>query len=339
MSIELKGENLIFLISQPRAGSTLLQQILGNHPEIHTLPETWIALPTLHALYTRKIDRRYNSEYSRYCARTAIEDFVQHLPNGEEDYLEGVRKMYAHLYGRAMEASGKKFFLDKGPRYYQIIPELYKVFPDAKFVILMRNPLAVLISIINKWVKKDWDQLRNFKTDLLNGPAYILQGLEVLGDEACIMRYKDVLKSPEAEIRKICEKLNVEFSKDMLNYGFMDEYKDSLGYKEQKEEYRSGLPDAQNVDRWTSHIKDPQVWRLASDYLHYLEKDVISRMGYSYSEIEKILDQCHPGQAKLRKTTQLHRLIKRSEINYILENQRHQKLPKFLERYLRYILP
>lgn len=40
-----EGENLIFLISQPRAGSTMLQKVLGSHPEIHTVSEPWVALP------------------------------------------------------------------------------------------------------------------------------------------------------------------------------------------------------------------------------------------------------------------------------------------------------
>ena len=339
MSIGLKGENLIFLISQPRAGSTLLQQILGNHPEIHTLPETWIALPTLYTLYTRNIDRRYNTEYSRYCARTAIRDFIKHLPNGEEYYLDGVRKMYSHLYSGAMEGSDKKFFLDKGPRYYQIIPELYKVFPKANFIILIRNPLAVLISMINKWMRNDWKLLKDFKVDLLSGPSYLLKGLTVLGERGYIACYEDILKNPELEINKVCQMLNIEFSEDMLNYGLKDEFKDSLGYKEQREEYRSGLPDSQNVDKWTSYVKDPQVWRLASDYLNYLGENVISLLGYSYHEMQEKLDQSRPSQAKLRKTIGIHRLIKRSEINFILEKQRHHKLPEFLERYLRHILP
>ena len=149
MAVGKKGKNLIFLISQPRAGSTLLQQVLSNHAEIFTLPEPWIALPYAYALHSKKIDPLYRLEYSRYWARSAIADFIKRLPGKEEDYLFGLRLMFEHWYNCALAGSGKQFFLDKCPRYYHILPELYKVFPEADFIFLFRSPLAVLNSILD----------------------------------------------------------------------------------------------------------------------------------------------------------------------------------------------
>ena len=57
-----QGENLIFIISQPRAGSTLLQRILGGHPEIHTAAEPWIMLHPLYALKSKGCSAEYNAE-------------------------------------------------------------------------------------------------------------------------------------------------------------------------------------------------------------------------------------------------------------------------------------
>ncbi|UCG35468.1 MAG: sulfotransferase [Candidatus Omnitrophota bacterium] len=316
----------------------MLQQILSNHPAIHTLPEPWIALPTLYALYTRKIDRNYNTEYSRYWARTAIKDFVQRLPKGEKDYLEGIRRMYTHLYNCAMEGSGKKYFLDKGPRYYHIIPELYKVFPEALYIILLRNPLAVLNSIIN-FINKKYDQIHQFKHDLLKGPRLLPEGIKLLGQQCTVAHYEQLLKSPDAEIRKICEKLHIEFFSNMLSYDFKEEYKNSYGYQEQKDDYKSGGPDVQNIDKWAMFLKDPQTWRLASDYLHYLGKDIIDCMGYSHTEMQQLLERYNPGRIKLGKTTSLLRLIKRSEIDFLmLKPKNPRSLRRFLERWLAYLL-
>jgi len=64
------------------------------------------------------------------------------------------------LYNRALEVAGKRFFLDKTPRYYFIIPELKNVFPEAKFIILLRNPLAVLSSILNTWFQNNLQALQ-----------------------------------------------------------------------------------------------------------------------------------------------------------------------------------
>lgn len=339
MSIGLKGENLIFLISQPRAGSTLLQQILSNNPEIHTVPETWIALPALYALYSREIDRSYNTEYNRYWVRTAIKGFFQHLPNGEEDYLEGVRKMYAHFYNRAIEDTSKKFFLDKGPRYYHILPELYKVFPEATYIVLKRNPLAVLRSLVNITRQPVKCGIHEFKHDLLSAPRLLRKGVILLGERCCVVKYEDLLKDPDEEVTKICKKIGVEFSREMLNYSVKKEYEDGLGYCNQEEIFGSGRLDATNIDRWASFLEDPEIWRLTNDYLHYLGRSIINSMGYSYDELQDLLDRNHPGYLRLCRTASLRRLIKMSEINAILEKKSRSKLPTFLERYLRYILP
>ena len=106
------GDNLIFLISQPRAGSTLLQRMLATHPEIYTTSEPWLMLHPLYALRPEGYEAEYNADW----AQSAVRDFLQALPGGEDEYLEGVRRMYTYLYERAFAGSGKRYFLDKTPR-------------------------------------------------------------------------------------------------------------------------------------------------------------------------------------------------------------------------------
>ena len=50
MSDEYLGENLIFIISQPRSGSTLLQRMLSGNKDIKTSAETWLMLHPLYAV-------------------------------------------------------------------------------------------------------------------------------------------------------------------------------------------------------------------------------------------------------------------------------------------------
>ena len=101
-----RGENLIFLISQPRAGSTLLQRMLAGHPEIHTTSEPWFMLPALYALRTTGIE----AEYDVKRAWIGSQEFYKTLPEGTEAYWEAVRLMSTHLYKRALVPSGKRFF-------------------------------------------------------------------------------------------------------------------------------------------------------------------------------------------------------------------------------------
>ena len=126
------GENLIFLISQPRAGSTLLQRILSGHLEIGTTSEPWVMLYPVYALRHTGI----SADFNFFIARRGLEDFLNILPEGEDHYIQALRSMALVLYNAARETQGVERFLDKTPRYYYIIPELYRIFPSAKFIFL-----------------------------------------------------------------------------------------------------------------------------------------------------------------------------------------------------------
>src|SRR5207244_4522699 len=46
---------------------------------------------------------------------------------------------------------GKRLLVDKTPRYYQILPELSRLFPTAHQIWLKRSPLDVIASCKNTW--------------------------------------------------------------------------------------------------------------------------------------------------------------------------------------------
>ena len=72
MAEKYLGEDLIFIISQPRSGSTLLQRILAGHPEIQTSAETWLLLHPTYAFRTSGIDTDYDSRF----AAQGVEEFL-----------------------------------------------------------------------------------------------------------------------------------------------------------------------------------------------------------------------------------------------------------------------
>lgn len=305
------GENLIFLISQPRAGSTLLQRILGSHPHIHTVAEPWIML---HPLYAFKLDGEYPARWERL----AVQGFLQNLPEGEEDYLEGVRRMYGYLYERALHASGKLYFLDKTPLYYLIMPELYRIFPMARYIILFRNPLAVFYSIYRRWAKSNRHLLSNlvgshsaFKNFLIKAPHLVLKGKEILGEQAVIAHYEQLVKDPETAMQRICRKLEVEFVPEMIDYGGHGLPRWGLGDQEML--YQHTRPVTHSADQWIEALRDPQLWRLLNDYLQWLGRETVNQMGYAYEELHQILESHRPGWPALWLTRSFQRLLQAAE--------------------------
>jgi hypothetical protein len=296
---------LIFLISQPRAGSTLTQKILGNHPEIHTISEPWLML---HPLYALK-NIGHEADYNTKLARAGLENFLNLLSHNKESiYFESIAQAYGNLYRQMITVSGKSFFLDKTPRYYNIIPELYQTFPEARFIILLRNPLAVLCSILNTWIGDRWLGLRNFKHDILQAPNLLLSGIELLSDRAIVLHYEQLLQKPDCEMSRVFQRLGIEFFPDLLNYGQTNAQCWRMGDK--KNVYQKTNPDSQNIDRWIADLNHPQVWRLVNDYLELLGTATLQRMGYDYAELRHCLDEYYPGQFSLWNTMPLSWLLK-----------------------------
>jgi hypothetical protein len=215
------------------------------------------------------------------------------------------------LYQQALEESGKQYFLDKTPRYYFILQELQRVFPDAKYIILFRNPLAVLGSVLRTWVKGRLLGLYRFREDLLQAPNLLVQGVQDLDGQAIVTHYETLVNTPQNEVQRMCHWLNIEFVPRVVHYSRSDLPQWSFG--DQDHVYKQKEPTATYVDRWIKALDDPQIWRLTDDYLMYLGSETIEKMGYNYDELRDILETHRPSQVDLWTTFSLVWLLEMPE--------------------------
>ncbi len=289
MSIGIHGQNLIFLISQPRAGSTLLQRMLGSHPDIHATSEPWLMLCPLYLLREKGFEGEDNDFTS---VADGIQSFLGTLPEGEKIYREALRRAFAFFYDRALAGTGKTFFLDKTPRYYFIIPELYRVFPKAKYIFLLRNPLAVLTSMLDTWVRYNPFRLYHYRHDLLTAPSSIIEGIELLKSNAIVIRYEELVKEPERVLRQLCNQLEITYHPEMVEYG--QHQLPRWPYGDQKTVYQHTRPIPELAEKWKETLSRSYMWQQwARAYLQSLGPDVITNMGYSYKELKQILSSVH----------------------------------------------
>lgn len=281
------GSNLVFLISLPRSGSTLLQRVLGGHPDIATLAEPWIMLHPLYALKSSGLE----AEYDASVARQALTDFMGQIEGGEDAYIAGIRRFAGGLYANALRCQDKRLFLDKTPRYYRIIPELQRVFPNAHFVFLLRNPLAVLSSTLNTWFDNDVERLRDTRNhkDLLDGPHLLMQGIQTLGDQAIIMQYEDLVDDPTSMVTDLCMRLGLKFNSGMLDYGQRAAPAGRFGDQVGIAQHSQPSPDSRN--KWASHLAEDPLCSFALQYLDDVGSVTISRLGYDIDKLREQLQQ------------------------------------------------
>jgi hypothetical protein len=191
------------------------------------------------------------------------------------------------LYGAACEQAGKRFFLDKTPRYYYIIPELARIFPEAKFIFLLRNPLAVLASILNTWVKGHWILLARYRDDLLLAPKRLVEGIELLGERGIVVHYEDLVSEPETCVGSICQHLDLQFQPGMIEYGLASIPEGEMG--DPTGVHRHSRPTEDNPDHWLELAKERQPRGFLEGYLHSLGPDLVAALGYSSTDLESRL--------------------------------------------------
>jgi hypothetical protein len=292
------GQNLLFLVSQPRAGSTLLQRILGAHPEIYTVSEPWLLLHPVYALRTTG----YSAEYNASLARLALREFLGQLQEGDEAFYESARMMYSYLYERALANGRGQFFLDKTPRYYLILNEICRLFPRARIILLLRNPLAVLASVVRGW-SCDRGGLERHRADLLEAPGLLRQAMTQHRDRTLVTRYENLVRDPAKEVTTILHRLGLAASGDPLEYAAADLPRWRFG--NQDAVYEHDAPREELADQWRDELGNAQGWRLAHDYLHHLGRDTFNGLGYAYEDLHATLEEHRPAWPRQMTTLSL----------------------------------
>lgn len=270
----------VFLFSLPRAGSTLLQRILGAHEDIATTSEPWILLPFF---YTLKPAGVY-SEYSHSAATLAIEDFCRLLPAGQADYRNELHDFAMRLFQKAARRPAR-YFLDKTPRYHLIADEIVDSFPEAKFIFLWRNPLAVLASIVDTFLKGKWN-VHDYKIDLFDGVDNLVRARARAGNRAITLRYEDLIERGAESVSNLLKFLELPDRPELIEkfstvelHGRVGDYTGTKDYSQLSRE---------PLEKWKSVLNNPLRRAWARRYLNWIGAERMVAMGYS---LQPMLDE------------------------------------------------
>ncbi len=194
----------VFLIGSPRSGTTLLENVLISHPAIVSLEER----PAL----KDAIGEFLTSEWG-----------LKRLSAPMRRDLVKFRKLYWDKIRRERVEPAGKVFVDKNPLYLVNLPVVAKMFPNAKVIFALRDPRDVVLSCYRHVFQMNRSM---FEYLTLEGAARFYDALmrysmtcrEKLGLDWHELRNESLVEDFEAEARKVCAFLGVEWSAEMSDF-------------------------------------------------------------------------------------------------------------------------
>lgn len=215
-------DRLVFLVSPLRSGSTLLQRMLSGHDAIYSRSECHLLTPLAHLGYFRSVDA---APYHVGNTERAAREVVERLPRGEEDYLEACRAYADRIYAGLLEGTGKRLLLDKTPAYALVGDFVRRLYPEARYVVLTRHPMAVLHSFATTFAGGDYRRAWE-KQPVLD--RYVPAVADMLRADVSRVhvRYEDVVADPERQLYRIFDFLGLEHDPSVVRYGEHDDPRD-----------------------------------------------------------------------------------------------------------------
>lgn len=267
------GDNLVFLLSLPRSGSTILSLLLGSHSAMLCPPEPWFLLK----LSALRQPGNINSAFDDDWATAAASQFLQ-----DGTFLAAARAFATTAYNQHLGAANKRVFIDKTPRYYHILPFVDTLFSRARKVWLRRNPLDVALSYMNSWGAGietiTGEQVSSASFDFAVGPFTLADYFDVSSPFKLAIRYEDLVRNPTATLVQVCDFLGVEYEETMLDYAqneeVLSQYANSLVGDEDAPATTS--VHSGSVGKWAKGLQAEEIQQI----VNLLGVDIFRRMGY-----------------------------------------------------------
>ncbi len=206
-----------FIVASARSGTTFVRLTLNAHPDVAVPPES------------RFVTELYDSS-----GEVAVEDLLARLATHERFQtwelpiervaaeLEGAGERVAYpdairaAYRAYAAAHGKTIWGDKTPRYIEHIPLVASLFPDARFIHIVRDGRNVALSYshVNFGPKNVARAAELWKRRVARGRA---DGRALGADRYIELRNEDLAADTESEVRKACGFLGIDFHPAMLD--------------------------------------------------------------------------------------------------------------------------
>ncbi|MDR7098619.1 tetratricopeptide (TPR) repeat protein [Lysobacter niabensis] len=180
----------IFVVGMPRTGTTLLERILGNHPQIKTCGELNDFRQQMQWVNNRRLSLTLDPGIGDYVARL-------------DPTLLGNR----YLAKTAWVADGNAFYVDKHPMNFQWCGAILKALPHARIIHLRRHPLDSCFSNLKELFAHHYYPysyaLDELATHYRNYARLMQHWHAIAPGRILDVRYEDLASQPDVEARRV----------------------------------------------------------------------------------------------------------------------------------------
>jgi len=237
----------IFIVGLPRAGSTLLEQILASHSQV----DGTLELPNILSLGKRLQGRAPVAEDEE-------PQYPKILAELDHDYFQRFGEQY--IDDTKVFRQGAPFFIDKMPNNFLHLGLIKLILPNAKIIDARRHPMACCFS----GFKQLFAEGQEFTYGLTEIGNYYKEYIklmdhwdEVLPDFVLRVQHEEVVEDLETQVRRMLEFCNLPFEESCLEF-----YKTERNVRTPSSEqvrqpiYKTGLEQWRNFEQHLTPLID-----------------------------------------------------------------------------------
>lgn len=257
-----------FVVGMPRSGTTLLSAMLSAHPDIHVTPETHFfrlfcrsakqAQRSLSPTEFRQLWEDYRASWGfkdLQFDEAALEAICERVEAAEPKTAGGI---FRAVLDHVREEAGTALIGEKTPDHIFHWQAIRAVYPDARFIFILRDPRAVSQSLrttpFNKggglWHANRWRR----------AVAAFREMEAVLGPRVVtLVRFEDLVTDPTIQMERLCTFLGVDFDPALGNWQGHDLGLFDPGRETWKTNTNNPLQ-AAAAEKWRQAITNEEAW-------------------------------------------------------------------------------
>ena len=214
------SQNPIFVVGYPRSGTTLLQALLATQGDLATFPETHFfstayttkASSGEESLSAGEVEKVLNEIGQRSGLAFSPSEIAAINALGSDDHLP-IKGVFEFLVAKLLpaEAGPGCRWLEKTPDHAFFMARIAKLYPEAKFIGIIRHPLFAIHSRTKHFPPDAPDQLRFLARQWVRHVDALDDFKGSFPSKIFVLKYEDLVQDPAGVIEKVTRFLGIDF--------------------------------------------------------------------------------------------------------------------------------